>query len=309
MLRRFFAFLLALAAIAAGAFFVVTIPTTVPANGLGPHTVDLANGKEMFATGGCASCHAIPKQKDETRLGGGLPLASPFGTFYVPNISPDPRDGIGSWSEAQFVAALTRGTAPGGYHLYPAFPYTTYARARLSDVRDLFGYIKTLPQVAGRVRGHDLSFPFNIRRGVGIWKLLYLVAAPFAPAADKSPAWNRGAYLVNAWGHCAECHSPRDAFGGIIETQRFAGGPTPDGKEWVPNITQKALAKWSEKDIAYMLDTGTVPDGDSVGGEMAAVVRGTAKLSEADRAAIATYIKSLPPVEGPRPPKKEPGAK
>jgi mono/diheme cytochrome c family protein len=122
------------------------------------------------------------------------------------------------------------------------------------------------------------------------------------PDGHKSAVWNRGAYLVSALAHCAECHSPRDFLGGIIESQRFAGGPSPDGKGWVPNITQKALGKWSEADIAYTLETGSVPDGDSVGGDMAAVVRNTAQLSAPDRAAIAAYIKSLPPVTGPSPP-------
>jgi mono/diheme cytochrome c family protein len=176
----------------------------------------------------------------------------------------------------------------------------------LADLRDLFAYLKTLPAVQGRARPHDLPFPFNIRRTVGIWKLLFLDGAPFVPDPSQSAEWNRGAYLVNAPGHCAECHSPRNALGGIIARQRFAGGPSPEGgDDWVPNITQKGLADWSEKDIAYMLETGQTPDGDSVGSGMTAVVRNTAQLTDADRAAIARYVKSLPPVEGPpKPPKK-----
>jgi mono/diheme cytochrome c family protein len=145
-----------------------------------------------------------------------------------------------------------------------------------------------------------------VRRVVGIWKLLFL-GEPFRPDPSQSAAWKRGAYLVNAPGHCAECHSPRNALGGIKAGQRFAGGPDAEGEEgWVPNITQKELGSWSAKDIAYMLATGDTPDGDSVGGGMTKVVKNTAQLSAADRDAIATYIKSLPPVEGPpRPPKKK----
>ncbi len=121
----------------------------MPASALPAHTPDLANGKEMFYAGGCASCHAVPKQPDKTRLGGGLALNSAFGTFYVPNISSDPNDGIGAWTEAQFVTALTKGTSPEGEHYYPAFPYTSYQHIRFDDLRDLFAYLKTLPARAG----------------------------------------------------------------------------------------------------------------------------------------------------------------
>jgi mono/diheme cytochrome c family protein len=127
---------------------------------------------------------------------------------------------------------------------------------------------------------------------------------PFLPEAAHSQQWNRGAYLVNSLGHCAECHSPRDFLGGIIAAQRFAGGPNPEGEGWVPNITQKGLGDWSEKDIGYFLETGQMPDGDSAGGSMVRVIRNVSQLSPGDREAIAVYIKSLPPVEGPPRPKK-----
>jgi mono/diheme cytochrome c family protein len=269
------------------------------------YTPNLANGQTIFNAGGCSSCHAVPGQPDRLKLGGGLALPSPFGTFYVPNISPDPADGIGRWTEAEFVNAVMRGISPEGYHYFPAFPYDSYAHARVSDIRDLFAYLKTLPPVSGKVRDHDVSFPFNIRRNIGIWKLLFTDGKPFAPDTARSAQWNRGAYLVNSLGHCAECHSPRNFLGGIIASQRFAGGPDPDGKGWVPNITQKGLGDWSAKDISYLLETGQTPDGDSVGGSMTSVIKNTSQLSAEDRDAIAEYVKSLPPVEGPpKPPKK-----
>jgi mono/diheme cytochrome c family protein len=149
-----------------------------------------------------------------------------------------------------------------------------------------------------------MSFPFSFRRGLGLWKLLYLDGKPFAPDPTKSAMLNRGAYLVEGPGHCAECHSPRNLIGGIIAAQRFAGGPNPEGKGWIPNITQKDLGDWSAKDIAYLLETGQTPDGDSIGGAMTEVVRHTSQLAPEDRAAIAAYIKSLAPVEGPKPTKK-----
>jgi mono/diheme cytochrome c family protein len=308
MLRKLVVAAVILAVIGFAVFWILTIPGTVPASALGPHTPNLANGKEIFFAGGCPACHAIPnkdpEKEDPTRLGGGLALKSPFGTFYVPNISPDPVDGIGKWSEADFVTAMWKGTDEDGEHLYPAFPYTSYQHIKLDDVRDLFAYLKTLPSVKGKVRDHDLPFPFNIRRTLGIWKLLFLDGKPFKPDPAKSAQWNRGAYLVNGPGHCAACHSPRNLLGGIIASQRFAGGPNPEGKGWVPNITQKGLAKWSADDIEYLLETGMLPDGDSVGSSMTAVVRHTSKLTKEDRAAIATYIKSLPPVEGPPKPAK-----
>ncbi|MFY9878385.1 MAG: c-type cytochrome [Pseudolabrys sp.] len=286
------------AALALVAFWLLTIPETVPASVLAPHTPDLANGKIMFHAGGCASCHAVPKQEDKTRLGGRLALGSPFGTFYVPNISSDRTDGIGAWTEAQFVTAMVKGTSPTGEHLFPAFPYTSYQRMSLGDIRDLFAYLKTLPAVTGKVRDHALPFPFNIRRTLGLWKLLFLDGRPFAPDPSQTAQWNRGAYLINAPGHCAECHSPRNMLGAIKRNQRFTGGPSPDGQGGVPNITQQKLNNWTVKDIADTLTTGMTPDADFVGGSMAEVVRNTAQLSEADREAMATYIKALPPGGG-----------
>jgi mono/diheme cytochrome c family protein len=182
----------------------------------------------------------------------------------------------------------------------------------LDDVRDLFAYLKTLPPVTGRVRRHDLAFPFNLRRLVGVWKLLFLHGERFTPDPSQSAEWNRGAYLVNGPGHCAECHSPRNVFGAIIESQRFAGGPSPDGKSFVPNITQAGLQHWSKDDIAWskgdiatLLETGMDPSGDYAGDAMAEVIRNTSLIPAADRAAIATYIASLPPRQGPKPPPKK----
>ena len=296
MLRRLFLLVAAVAVLGLAAFWFMTIPATVSTGELGPHTPDLANGKEMFLTGGCSSCHAVPKQEDSTKLGGGLGLISSFGTFYVPNISPDTKDGIGGWTEAQFVTAVTKGTSPEGEHLFPIFPYTSYQRMKVDDVRDLLAYIRTLPPVAGKSRDHDVPFPFNIRRLVGGWKLLFLDGGTFASDPSQSAQWNRGAYLVNGPGHCAECHSPRNRVGAIVTGKRFTGSPTPYGQSGFPNITQLKLAKWSEPEIAETLATGMTADGDRVGGPMVEVVHNTSQLSAEDRAAMAAYIKSLPPL-------------
>ncbi|WP_315763468.1 cytochrome c [Bradyrhizobium sp. SZCCHNS2005] len=306
MLRRVLISLCTLGIAAFVLYWWLTMPpSTLLA--LAPRTPDLANGEEVFNAGGCSSCHAVPNQPDRLKLGGGLPLASPFGTFYAPNISPDPADGIGRWSESDFVSAVLRGVSPAGAHYFPAFPYTSYGHAKVEDVRDLFAYMKTLPPVSGKPRDHDLPLPFNIRRNVGIWKLLFFDTTPFTPDPSRSAQWNRGAYLVNTFGHCAECHSPRNLLGGLIRAQRFAGGPDPEGHGFVPNITQKGLADWSESDFGYFLESGQLPDGDSVGGGMTRVIRNTSQLSAEDRAAMAAYLKSLPPVEGPPKPAKPAG--
>jgi mono/diheme cytochrome c family protein len=301
--------LLAGAVVGAAAFSVYWWLTAAPAMVVltAPvHPPDLTNGLTVFDAGGCASCHAVPGQPDRLRLGGGLAIPSPFGTFYAPNISPDPVDGIGRWTEADFVGAVTKGRSPAGFHYFPAFPYTSYQHANIEDIRDLYAYLKTLQPVAGKVRDHDVPFPFNIRRNIGIWKWLFMDGRPFVPDAAHSAQWNRGAYLVNSLGHCAECHSPRNFLGGIVAAQRFAGGPDPEGEGWVPNITQKGLGDWSEKDIAYFLETGQTPDGDSAGGSMVRVIRNISQLNPGDREAIAAYVKTLPPVDGPPRPKPKP---
>src|SRR5580693_8710439 len=186
MLRRsIFGFIIAAVA-GVSVFWWLTIPAVVLPESLPAHTPDLANGLTMFNAGGCSSCHAVPDQPDRLKLGGGLALKSPFGTFYVPNISPDPKDGIGSWSEANFVTALSKGTSEHGNNLFPAFPYTSYAHMQLNGIRDLFAYLKTLPPVPGKSPPHDLAFPFNQRALLGGWKLLFFHGGPFAPDPTKS---------------------------------------------------------------------------------------------------------------------------
>ena len=304
--RNIVILLLVLALAGAAAFYVLTIPTYAVKGPLPVRTADLANGEAMFHAGGCASCHATPKQEDHRRLGGGLDLATPFGTFKVPNVSSDARHGIGAWTEEEFANAMLRGVGRNGEHLYPSFPYTSYQRMALNDVRDLFAFLKTLPAEAAPSEPHQLPFPFNVRRGLGLWKLLYLDGKTFTADPAKSTELNRGAYLVEGPGHCAECHSPRDTFGGIVVARRFAGGPDAEGKHWVPNITPHAdgLAQWSVRDIAYLLESGFNRDNDVVGSTMADVVLNTAKLPAADRAAMAAYLKSLPPRAGKAPAKK-----
>jgi mono/diheme cytochrome c family protein len=285
--------ILGVAVLGAVAFWVLTAPKTIETAALAPHTPDLANGRTLFMAGDCSACHAVPRQGDASRLGGGLALISKFGTFYAPNISSDAKDGIGGWTEAQFVTAMKKGVSPEGDHLYPIFPYTSFQRMRIDDLRDLFAYIKTLPAVGGRAPEPRLKFPMNIRRLMGGWKLLYLDGKTFTPDPSQSAQWNRGAYLVNGPAHCAECHSARNAFGAVAAGRRFAGAPNTFGVLGFPNITQAKLGAWSAEAISEMLRSGFTPDGDRVGGPMTEVVRSTSQLTEEDRAAMGVYLKSL----------------
>ena len=257
------------------------------------------HGAYLFALGGCAGCHTDEKNKGPVGAGG-PPLKTPFGTFYGPNITPDPNYGIGKWSDADFIRALREGVAPGGSHYFPAFPYTSFTRMTDEDLRALKAYVFTLKPVATPSKAHDIGFPFNIRLGQMFWKLLYFDEGPFRPDATKSAAWNRGAYLAEGILHCGECHTPRNFLGGPDQSRRYAGTPEGPVGEAVPNITpdpETGIGKWSESEIASYLSTGMDPSGDFAGSLMAEVVeRSTGKLTEADRAAVVTYLKSLPPI-------------
>ena len=236
-----------------------------------------------------------PGQKDPLRLGGGMELKTPFGSFFPPNISPDSKDGIGGWTAADFADALMAGVSPRGEHLYPAFPYPSYRRMSIKDVRDLFAFLHTTPPISGRAPSNALEFPFSIRRAVGLWKLLYMPTIDPPPAVDPTGEEALGSYLVNGPGHCAECHSPRDFFGGIIASRRLTGGPLPDGKGKAPNITAEGLKDWSEDDVETALSTGFTPSGDVLGSAMTAVVRSLRQVREPDLAATAHYLKSYRP--------------
>ena len=286
-MRKLFRFLIVMAVLGAGVFFVITEPVLMqnaPPMAAQGRAADSASGKTLFHAGGCASCHATTGQENRQKLGGGLAMHSPFGTFYAPNVSPHPRDGIGRWSEKDFANAMARGISPAGEHYYPAFPFTSYQRMTGNDLADLFAFMKTLPEVEGRAPPHDLPFPFNIRRSLGGWKFLFLDGKDFAADPAKTPEWNRGAYLVEGPGHCAECHSPRNILGGIERDGRFSGGPDPEGKGWVPNITphEKALASWKKADVMEYLKTGFTPSYDSAGGAMASEIARCPRMSSGE---------------------------
>ena len=276
---------------------VLAIPA-VPSHGA--DGISPSRGEYLFNAAGCRNCHTDAKNKGPL-LGGGGALKTPFGTFYGPNISPHRDFGIGKWSDADFIRAMREGVSPDGRHYYPAFPYTSFARITDRDLRDLKAYIFSLAPVARRNRPHDLDFPFNVRAGLWLWKVLYFEKGPFKPNKDRSRRWNRGAYLVEALVHCGECHTPRTALGALARDVWLAGAKDGVAGETVPNITpdvKTGIGRWSREDIVEALESGMLPDGDEFGSLMADVVEhGTSKLTAADRLAIAVYLKSLRPIE------------
>ncbi len=258
---------------------------------------NLANGKYLYDAADCIGCHA--GQGSSALPSGGLGLDTPFGTFRVPNITPDKQHGIGSWSELDFKRALREGIGRQGQYLYPAFPYPSFARLSERDMADLYAYMMTLPPVPTANKPHELKPPFNWRPLLFFWRTLF-----FRPEPDKAPApqdatWRRGDYLVNAVAHCQECHTPRNALGGLKTSLAFSGNVGgPDGQN-APNITpdkRTGIGEWSVADIQNLLKTGMTPDSDLVGSGMKAVVRGTSRLSEADLHAMAVYLKSVPAI-------------
>ncbi len=290
---RLIRWLFAVALLAGAAVWWLTRPQPLPDDATAGLQGDAARGETVFWAAGCASCHAAPGAKDAARLilSGGYRIQSPFGTFVAPNISPSPQ-GIGGWSAQDLANALIAGVSPSGQHYYPALPYTTYTRMTLQDVADLKVYLDGLPPSDAPGAAHELGFPFNIRRGLGLWKQVNL-SADWVVEVGDDPQLQRGRYLVEALGHCAECHTPRDAFGGLDVARWMRGAPTPSGKGRIPPLTPDKLT-WSAADIAYYLETGFTPDYDSAGGEMAQVVENLAHLSPRDRLAIAAYLKALP---------------
>lgn len=298
-MRRALLILGGLAVLGLAAFWLLTRPQRLPDSAIAAAPGDPAKGARIFWAGGCASCHAAAGAKghDRLKLGGGAPLETKFGSFRAPNISPHP-DGIGTWRINDFANAMQRGVSPDGRHYYPAFPYGSYTRMRAQDVADLFAYLKTLPPVAGTAPASQVGFPFSLRRGIGLWKLAFLDDRPVVSLpARASAAARAGQYLVEGPGHCGECHSPRGlgGLGGPDHARWLGGAPAAEGTGRVPNITPAALT-WSASDIADYLETGFTPDYDSVGGSMVEVQRNMARLSAADRTAIAAYLKALPPV-------------
>ena len=264
---------------------------------------DAKRGEYLAKAGGCVGCHTEEK-KDAVAFAGGRALKTPFGTFYGPNLTPHPQAGIGRWTEADFVRAMREGVRPDGASYFPAFPYPSFTKISDGDLRDLWAYLRTLPQSSRANQAHDLGFPFGWRFLNRIWKWLFFTPGPFSPAPALPQNVNRGAYLVQALGHCGECHTPRNFLGGPKRDRFLAGGKGPDGKA-IPNLTPTRLKKVSDEELKEFLTAGVKPDGDLVGETMGEVVRNTtSQLTPEDLAALIAYLRSLPPL--PEEPREKP---
>lgn len=295
-MRRLLLSAAALAALGGAVFWVVTMPDPLTGADVAGLQGDAARGEAVFWAAGCASCHMAPDAKgaEELVLAGGQRFASPFGTFLAPNISPDPVQGIGGWTLQDFAGAVMRGVSPDGSHYFPAFPYNAYNKMEMADLADLKAFMDTLPASSAPSQAHEVPFPFNIRRSLGGWKFLF-ENRDWVLAGDLPPAETRGRYIVEALAHCGECHTPRNALGGLQRDQWLAGAADPSGKGRIPNITPAKL-EWSEDEIAEYLTSGFTPAFDSVGGHMVHVVENMARLPESDRAAVAAYLKRVPAI-------------
>lgn len=269
-------------------------PLPLAADVIPVHQADVVNGERLFHAGGCASCHAADSASGDgpPRLTGGHELVSPFGVFVAPNISPHPDAGIGRWSDLDFLNAMLRGLSPAGRHYYPAFPYTSYTRMSVTDLLDLKAFLDILPPESTIPEPHRLRFPYNLQRGLGLWKRVYLDPTPVFSVDAADPEKLRGRYLVEAVGHCGECHTSRNRLGALRRDEWLQGAPSLEGEGIVPDISADGLSGWSASDIAYYLESGFDPDFDVVGGAMVAVQENMARLPPEDRAAIAAYLKS-----------------
>jgi mono/diheme cytochrome c family protein len=294
--------LLALALFAASGLLVfvsLTSPHPLTAQDIPVHTADLENGKRLYNAGGCISCHAPgPDLKDVAAdsPAGGKPLKTPIGTLYPPNLTPDPETGLGTWTETDFVNAMQKGLSPAGEHLIPAFPYSSYAHMKITDVLDIKAYLASLAPVKNPTKAPDILLAPVIRRGLGLWKYVGFDETPWVPDPSKSDSWNRGAYLVNGPGHCNECHTPRNLFMASDNSKKFMGGPHPEGKGTVPSL-RSLIERGRYKDVADLVLA--FQNGEELGyshmssGGMGEVQSNLSKLPEDDVKAIAEYVTSL----------------
>ena len=256
-------------------------------------TGDVSRGAYLARASGCIACHTNA-EAGGAPLAGGVKLDTPFGVLYSPNLTTDPDVGIGDWSVEEFAKAVRQGISPDGQPYYPAFTYPFYANFTDQDIADLWAAFQTVPPVAEPAPTHDMAFPFNQRWGLKLWRAAFLEPPSTDPVAGNGDLWNRGRELVGGATHCAACHTARNLLGARISGDKhFAGNPSLPGGSKAPAIDYKTLRSrgWTVDTLAYALETGILPDGDTFGGSMSEVVlEGTRFLTAEDRKAIATYL-------------------
>lgn len=292
MTRLFLLLISALITVAGALFLAFVLWPLQPPTSTIPPSGDVARGAYLARMAGCIACHTNASAGGAP-LAGGLALKTDFGTFYSANLTTDEEFGIGNWTVEQFAAAVRAGISPGGRPYYPAFPYPFYAKFSEQDIADLWAAFRTVRPVSLPSRQPHLSFPYNFRPGLKLWRGLFLDSKPFEINAEKSAGWNRGKFIVTGPGHCGACHTPRNFAGARQVAQRFRGADGLPGGGRSPSITAAGLqeAGWTMESLKYALKTGILPDGDIFGGSMGEVVRdGTSFMSNEDLTAIATYL-------------------
>lgn len=288
---RWVGVIVAVVVVALAAYFLS--PVRGPARNLSL-TGDAVRGAYLIKVGGCAACHTDTANKGAP-LAGGAPIVTPFGSFIPPNITSDPKAGIGDWTLAEFADALSNGHGPNG-PLYPVFPYTSYTLMTDQDLVDLFAAIKKIAPVSTPAPAHKVGFPFNIRLVNRVWQHLFFKPHRFVPDPNHSALWNRGAYIANGLGHCVACHSPRNALGAIEWDKAFTGSPKGAVGGHAPPLTPAELTRglYDEAGLEDTLKTGVSSGGDNLSGDMALVVAdSTSQWTDADRHAVAAYLLGL----------------
>jgi mono/diheme cytochrome c family protein len=253
----------------------------------------IERGRYLAVLSDCSSCHTVPGSNQP--FAGGRPIETPFGNIVAPNITPDSETGIGSWSDEQFDAAVRKGIARSGSHLYPAMPYNAYTKMSRDDVLAIRAYLNTLVPVRNAVEANTLPFPFNIRAAMRVWNALYFKEGDYQPNPQQSAEWNRGAFLVDGPGHCGACHTPKTTLGGdktseYLQGAYLQGWSAPD----VTNDTRLGLGAWSKQDLVAYLKSGHNRVTAATGPMGEVVTLSTAFMKDSDLGAIATYLKSLP---------------
>ena len=271
-------------------------PTGVPADFTA--TDPLARGKYLTEAADCQACHTTEGGEP---FAGGRPFVTQFGTMYSPNITADRETGIGSWSDADFLKAVHQGVGKGGLRLYPAFPYASYTYLTDDDVLAIKTYLFSLPPVKNVAHANALKFPFNQRWLMVFWAALYDPDTRFQPHPDRSPQWNRGAYLSEALGHCGECHTPRTPFQSLDNRHKFRGGESEGWRAYnLSSDKNSGIGTWSAEDLVRYLSTGHSMDRGSAFGPMAEAVHlSFARMTASDINAIAEYVRSVPPAPSP----------
>jgi len=258
----------------------------------------IERGAYLARAGNCMGCHSTAGSPE---FAGGRAVDTPFGTVFAPNITPDPKTGIGDWSSSEFWRAMHHGRSKDGRLLYPAFPYPSYTKVTREDSDALYAYLRSVKPVEQANKAHELPFPYNTQAALAVWRAMFFRAGGLEPVPQKSAEWNRGRYLVDALAHCAACHSSRNFLGATSLNAEFAGGLMPDGAWYAPSLADAGEAgfqKWSREDAVKLLKDG-VTSHAGVSGPMADVVySSTQYLSQQDLDAMVEYLAALPAREG-----------